>query len=38
MDRAETDLGRKLREVSGDSGFAREANIQAMVERKIEAY
>ena len=38
MDQAKTNLGRKLREVSGDSGFASEANIQAMVERKIEAY
>jgi transposase len=38
VDQAKANLGRKLREVSGDSGFATEANIQAMVERKIEAY
>jgi transposase len=38
VDQAMTDLGRKLKEVSGDSGFATEANIQAMFERHIEAY
>ncbi len=31
-------LGRKPREVSGDAGFATEANLAAMKERKIKAY
>jgi transposase len=38
VDQAKANLGRKLREVSGDSGFATEANIAAMAERKIGAY
>lgn len=38
VDQAQADLGRKLREVSGDSGFATEANLAAMAERKIRAY
>src|SRR5665213_1587604 len=38
VDQAKANLGRKLREVSGDSGFATEANIAGMIERKIEAY
>lgn len=38
VDQARANLGRKLKEVSGDSGFATEANIQGMVERKIAAY
>jgi hypothetical protein len=31
-------LGRKPREVSGDAGFATEANLATMKERKIKAY
>lgn len=38
VDQAKANLGRKLREVSGDTGFATEANLQAMAERKIRAY
>jgi transposase len=38
VDQAKANLGRKLREVSGDSGFATEANIAAMAQRKVRAY
>jgi len=38
VDQAKANLGRKLREVSGDSGFATEANLQAMGQRKLRAY
>lgn len=38
IDQARANLGRKLKEVSGDTGFATEANIAAMAERKIRAY
>jgi transposase len=38
VDQARANLGRKLREVSGDTGFATEANIAAMAERKVRAY
>ena len=38
VDQAQANLGRKLREVSGDTGFATEANIEAMNMRKISAY
>jgi len=38
VDQAKANLDRPLREVSGDSGFATEANIAAMNERKINAY
>lgn len=38
VDEAQVNLGRKLKEVSGDSGFATEANIEAMAERGINAY
>jgi transposase len=38
IDQAKANLGRKLKEVSGDTGFATEANLQAMAERKINAY
>lgn len=38
VDQARANLGRKLREVSGDSGFATEANLAAMAERKVRAY
>jgi transposase len=38
VDQAKANLGRKLREVSGDTGFATEANLQAMAERKIRTY
>lgn len=38
VDQAKTNLGRKLKEVSGDSGFATEANLTAMADRKVRAY
>ena len=38
VDQARANLGRKLREVSGDTGFATEANLQALAERRIKAY
>lgn len=38
VDQARANLGRKLREVSGDTGFATEANLVAMAERRIKAY
>jgi len=38
VDQVRANLGRKLREVSGDTGFATEANLAAMTERKIKAY
>lgn len=38
VDQARANLGRKLREVSGDTGFATEANLAAMAERKLRAY
>ena len=38
VDQAKSNLGRKLREVSGDSGFATEDNLAAMAERRIRAY
>jgi transposase len=38
VDQANANLGRKLKEVSGDTGFATEANLEAMAERKIRAY
>lgn len=38
VDQAKSNLGRKLEEVSGDTGFATEANLDAMAERKIRAY
>lgn len=38
VDQARGNLGRKLREISGDSGFATEDNLAAMAERKIRAY
>jgi transposase len=38
VDQAKANLDRPLREVSGDSGFATEANIAAMNERNINAY
>jgi hypothetical protein len=37
-DQAKAHLGRKLKEVSGDSGFASETNLDAMERRKIRAY
>lgn len=37
-DQAKANLGRALREISGTSGFATEANLQALAERKIKAY
>ena len=38
VDQAKVNLGRKLREVSGDTGFATEDNLEAMALRKIRAY
>ena len=38
VDQARANLGRKLREVSGDTGFATEANLDAMAERRVRAY
>jgi transposase len=38
VDQAKANLGRKLEEVSGDTGFATEVNIAAMAERKVRAY
>ena len=38
VDQAKANLGRGLREVSGDSGFATEADLTAMAARKIRAY
>ena len=38
VDQARDLLGRKPREVSGDTGFTNEANLQAMAERRIRAY
>ena len=38
VDQAKANLGRKIREVSGDCGFATEANLEAMAERRIRAY
>jgi hypothetical protein len=38
VDQAHANLGRKLREVSGDTGFATEANLEAMAERRVRAY
>jgi transposase len=38
VDQAGTSLGRRLKEVSGDTGFATEANLTAMAERKLRAY
>lgn len=38
VDQARSNLGRKLREVSGDTGFATEANLDAMAERRVRAY
>ena len=38
VDQAKANLGRKLKEVSGDSGFATEANIAGMIERGIATY
>ena len=38
VDQAHTTLGRKPREVSGDTGFATEANLAAMAARRVTAY
>ena len=38
VDQARANLGRKLREVSGDTGFATEANLDAMAERRVRVY
>ena len=38
VDQAKANLGRNLKEVSGDTGFATEANLEAMAARKIKAY
>lgn len=38
IDQARANLGRKPREVSADTGFATEANLDARAERRIKAY
>jgi transposase len=38
VDQAQANLGRTLREVSGDTGFATEANLEAMAARRVRAY
>ena len=38
VDQARAHLGRRMREVSGDSGFATEANLAGLAERRISAY
>ena len=38
VDQAKANLGRKPREVSGDAGFATEANLARMAERRVRAY
>ena len=38
VDAVRANLGRKPREVSADTGFASEANLAAMAERRIRAY
>jgi transposase len=38
VDQAKANLGRKIREVSGDCGFATEANLEAMASRRIRPY
>ena len=38
VDQTRANLGRKLREVSGDTGFASEANLAAIAERRVRAY
>jgi hypothetical protein len=38
IDQTRSNLGRKPREISGDTGFASEAYIAAMRDRKINAY
>lgn len=38
VDQTRANLDRKPREVSGDTGFATEANLAALAERKIAAY
>jgi transposase len=38
VDQAKANLGHKLKEVSGDTGFASEANLTAMAARKVRAY
>jgi transposase len=38
VDQTRKSLGRKIRTVSGDSGFASEANLEKMAERNIRTY
>jgi IS5 family transposase len=38
IEQTRTNLGRKPREVSGDTGFASEANLTALQDRKVNAY
>jgi transposase len=38
VDQIKTNLGRKPREVSADTGFATEANLAAMAERRVRPY
>ncbi len=38
VDQAAANLGRRLREVSGDAGYATEANLEALAQRKVRAF
>ncbi|MGE3295684.1 MAG: IS1182 family transposase [Geminicoccaceae bacterium] len=38
VDQAQATLGRTLREISADTGFASEANLAALAERRVRAY
>ena len=38
VDQIKTNLGRKAREVSGDTGFATEANLAEMAQRRVSAF
>jgi transposase len=38
VDQAHANLGREPREVSADTGFATEANLDALAERRVKAY
>lgn len=38
IDQIATNLGRRAREVSGDTGFATEANLAAMAARRVRSY
>lgn len=38
VDQIKTNLGRKAREVSGDTGFTTEANLAALAQRRVNAF